>query len=358
MEHESIEEGAARATHAAMAFQHALLVFGGEQEPSSDDAVHAFHIADAMWRSVSLVGSPPEGRVAAAACCVEDERLFLFGGYIPDHDENGKVYSGSLHVLDLRSSTPRWRPIAPDGAPHAPSPRRDATLTWIRASGHSGSLLAFGGYDLMSVHNDLRRFDLQALEWSLPTMLDASQQADGAAHAAAPAASSSAPTASMVAAPLPRRGHSAVALGMPAGGASQQCLYLFGGCLGLSSYIGDLWTAELTSSGAAAWTHVATAGASPPPRAWHSASAIDGRHQMVVVGGRSARGCVPDEGAWLLDARTSAWAAVALPMGPCVRYSHSATIVGAAALLVYGGRDDDGAARNDVFTIDLNELSS
>ena len=115
-----------RAAHVAMAHKGDLLVFGGEcpSDAPAQSSVRRFSPRTGTWSEVLCEGQAPRGRVAAAGCVVGDERLYLFGGFDPDADAVGTgdysgagsmhMYSGALHVLDLRSEPHRWRVVAAD----------------------------------------------------------------------------------------------------------------------------------------------------------------------------------------------------------------------------------------------------
>ena len=315
-----------------------LWVFGGEQ-PCDDaggsadiapTAVRRFAPKDGTWKTLDCVGAAPRARIAAAAASVGGERLFLFGGFDPD-DDRGAVggsagslgYTNATHVLDTRSQPPRWRAVSAEGAAHAPSPRRDATLTWWPGVG-GGTLLAFGGYDLLAVHADLHRFDLQTLEWSL-----VARGADADTSW-----------------PLPRRGHSATFV------AGR--MLVFGGCLGLSSYIDDLWAFDGTQ-----WQALqSTSAATPSPRAWHTMTALDGR-RLLLHGGRDADGCC-DDVAWLLDlgdATNVLWTELQIRAGAAEpRFSHAVTLLNETLMTVHGGRNEAGELTGDVHHLEVQEV--
>jgi len=343
-----LTSGTPRANHVAMAHRGDLLVFGGEVQDGNAVAVRCFSRSRG-WEKLNCVGSAPSGRVAAAAASIEGDRLYVFGGFAPDDEghgiggASGVRYTNAMHVLDLRSQPPRWRALTAEGAAapeHAPSPRRDATLTFWPAN-NGGALFAFGGWDLFEVHGDLRRFQLQPPEWT-----NASTPATGDAAADE---SSGYPQ------PLPRRGHSCTLVHGQT--SSHSSMLLYGGCLGLSTYLDDLWS---WSDHEKRWCIVEASGEAPGPRAWHSATAIGAMgHLLVILGGRSAEGC--GLGPHLLDGATSRWAAVRLPLkkGCFTRHSHTATLVGAAprgslgVLLVFGGRGEQDELLGDLISLDV-----
>ena len=87
----------------------------------------------------------------------------------------------------------------------------------------------------------------------------------------APAAGSPRPT------PCARRGHSATARG--------GTLYIYGGCYGLSAYLGDLHALDVKTM---RWDEPRTSGKPPGPRAWHSATLALAPHSadyLFIFGG-------------------------------------------------------------------------
>lgn len=172
------------------------------------------------------------------------------------------------------------------------------------------------GRDLLEVHGDMRQLHLQSAEWS--ELSNSGEEGEERLEEA----SNGAPSSRWLQ-PLPRRGHTCTLLHAP--GPS---VLLYGGCLGLTSYLGDLWVWPETGSH---WALVEASGESPGARAWHSATAIGATgHLMLVLGGRSAAGCAA-VGPWLLEVATSLWSGLRLPITKLMspRYAHTATLVGA-----------------------------
>jgi hypothetical protein len=356
------EHAVPRSGHVAMAFERDLLVFGGEL-PDGVSA-HAARIVMRFsprlctWSELKCAGSPPRGCVAAGSCVVADQRLFVIGGFDPDADIDldGKggsgtmfnidavagrggappatssgsggggrgrrsAYTKTLHVLDLRADTYSWRAVSAESAMHAPSARRDATLSWLPAS-DGGVLLSFGGWDLLDVHNDLRCFTLHSAEWCAlpPAVL---KEGHSTAATASP--------------PLARRGHTATVV--------DGALLVHGGCLGLNTYLDDLYRADVSTraEGCADWTRIEPRGVAPSARAWHTATAAADGKMMLLVGGR--------------DPCTMSWATIRLPFGELglrPRYAHSATLLEGGLLILHGGKGEDDELLDDTHVIDLH----
>ena len=83
--------------------RHALFLFGGDL---NDNGVQRFSIAESRWRLLTTKGSRPSARCFHCSG-LRDSRMYIFGG----KGKNG-VYENSLHVLDLRLSTPTWSVLA------------------------------------------------------------------------------------------------------------------------------------------------------------------------------------------------------------------------------------------------------
>lgn len=356
-----------RASHVATAWRGDLLVFGGEapDDAPADGTVHWYSSQARSWSGLPCVGHAPAGLTAAAGCSVADERLYVFGGF----DATRGGYSGDLHVLDLRAEPSRWRRVCGEVETH-PTPRRDASLCWWPAN-DGGALLLFGGWNLHEVHGDLRCFQLSRAEWDSPSKAATHQPSLAAGGLQSQLPGHTRPTtadervseaAAAAARPLPRRGHSAsVVAGR---------LVLFGGCLGLSAYVGDLWTWD-----GAAWAVESPCGTPPSARAWCSCSVlptgapnVGGAHHVAFVGGRDHSGCCIDP-LWLLAISVphpggqpkTEWVAIKPPTPlPALRprHSHTATVVGSQLLVLGGYADDDDAplAESSLATVEMAAL--
>eukprot|EP00899_Mesostigma_viride_P025799 jgi/Mesvir1/6403/Mv19498-RA.1 len=112
-------------------------------------------------------------------------------------------------------------------------------------------------------------------------------------------------------------------------------LYLYGGRW-KGELLGDLWEYDVADN---AWQPVEAApGASPPPRALHTAWHY--KNWLVVFGGFDGGGA--SASVWALDlAGSRVWFDLSAPPGdgPVPRYNHVAVPDGAGGVFVYGGTD-------------------
>ena len=361
-----------RAYHSADACERGIIIFGGDVADLVDDAeartVFLLDTARHRWERVQAAGEPPAG-IIGHATIISDDRVYVFGGLDGGFERRGaEPYSSRLSLLDLRSSPPSWSAVMADegSAAEQPPPRRDARLVVLPsaqpgsdkrpalfrapARGAHPSLLLFGGWDLLSCKGDLQKF--------VSTKRGPTAWIPVVADAGAPPP------------PSARRGHSAtlVSTAFSTSVAGDNAVYVYGGCRGVAKYLDDLHVLDVFG-GSMRWTaRPDVSGASPGPRAWHSANDV-GRGRVVLFGG--ARGAGADGGVLLsnelhlLDTAKLAWSAVR-PAGapPPPRCAHSATCVG-DALLVFGGRGDDGLCADGVWALELdgvllseNEVSS
>jgi len=140
-----------------------LYLFGGEASAHSSIPVddHLWRIdtsgQDPKWEKVTVEGSAPSARVAAASATIGNY-MFVFGGtYV---DEAGKeVYLDELWIFNAETST--WSQAEKKGD-FWPVARNYHQMT--AATGGS-DLFVFGGCDEPGRINDLLRFDTETGEW-------------------------------------------------------------------------------------------------------------------------------------------------------------------------------------------------
>ena len=122
-------------------------------------------------------------------------------------------------------------------------------------------------------------------------------------------------------------------------------LFLFGGQDNSSPYLGDTW---LLAAGH--WDRVDE----PAPAARRFPASVADAGVAWLLGGLTANGAVAD--LWRLDLTERRWEAVALPPGPAARHSHAVAFDrNARAVYQFGGADDTGDERNDLWVVDLPE---
>jgi hypothetical protein len=121
-----------------------------------------------------------------------------------------------------------------------------------------------------------------------------------------------------------------------------------------NGYFNDVWALSL--AGTPAWSALATVGAPPMARAYHSAIYDPVRDRMVVFGGYDGSGLRND--VWALSlAGTLIWSSLA-PSGapPCARDAHTAIYDPVRdRMVVFGGGDGlyRNSVRNDVWALSL-----
>ena len=114
----------------------------------------------------------------------------------------------------------------------------------------------------------------------------------------------------------------------------------------------DVWALSLSSL---TWTQLLVAGASPPPRAYHTAIYDPVRNRMLIHGGGGGEPGYADLGdVWALDLSSSpAWSQVSSDTSPPPRRLHTAIYDALRdQMVVFGGSNSTGD-RNDVWSLTL-----
>ncbi|HKA89083.1 MAG TPA: kelch repeat-containing protein, partial [Haliangiales bacterium] len=88
----------------------------------------------------------------------------------------------------------------------------------------------------------------------------------------------------------------------------------------------------------------------PDARFGASLSALDD-HRYLLVGGRGAGGQFWGEW-WIYDADANTWTDRTVATAPMYVAEHAATTAGGAGVLIYGGQDQNGSARDTAFVFD------
>ena len=276
-----------------------MIVFGGGASLADLWALDLGGVPS--WSALTSTGTPPTGRTGHTAIYdpVRD-RMIVFGG------SSGGVRLSDVWALDLASLA--WTPLAPSGT--APSARRGHAAIYDPVRDR---MIVFGGSSSMGRLNDAWVLDLASLAWS----------------PLAPAGGSP-----------PVREDAAAAYD-----AARDRMIILGGTGAIT--LGDAWALDLA---APSWSPLAPAGATPPPRADHTAVLDATRDRLVVFGGSTATGA---NDVWTLDlAGATTWSAI-VPAGgiPPIR-DGIAPVVDSFRhrMIVYGG----GAAYTDVWQLTLD----
>ncbi|KAG3028349.1 hypothetical protein PC121_g7256 [Phytophthora cactorum] len=145
-----------------------MFVFGGRGAQGEAFRDMFFFDLNAMaWLQVQWTTDCPAGRYGHAVASVDDEKMFVFGGW------DGKKSMNDLWVFD--STTFTWRRPKSSGKP--PSPRQNLSMEGLSGNEDSPpSLLLYGGYtvmpDALPVYNkDVYVFDVAAMAWSRPRLV-------------------------------------------------------------------------------------------------------------------------------------------------------------------------------------------
>ncbi|KAK9834309.1 hypothetical protein WJX81_005504 [Elliptochloris bilobata] len=286
---------------------------GGPTARSSGDPATAAGAARTHWHQVvadedvprsvlhdfpSAGGAPPAPRWGHAAAAVGD-RLFVFGGV------GASVYDDAF-CYDAARGT--WRAVVPAG-----NSRREAppAMFGAAAAAFRQRVVLFGGRQGRKYIRRTYVLDTETMLWRCLKELPNSPPACA--------------------------GHTMTGAGrhgvLAFGGAGKKCsgaLHRFHPCT-------------------LAWEPLAASGAAPPPRHGHSA-VWDSRDALVVYGGTNGAAVFSD--VRVLCLTTGRWEAPACEGAvPLPRYGHSAAMVAANLMLVFGGCDGQGAFLNDTYLL-------
>lgn len=125
-----------------------------------------FDLGAMAWLQVQWTTDCPAGRYGHAAASVDNEKMFVFGGW------DGKKSMNDLWLFD--SATFTWRRPKCSGKP--PTPRQNLSMVDLSSNAGSPSLLLYGGYtvmpDALPVYNkDVYVFDIASMAWSRPRLV-------------------------------------------------------------------------------------------------------------------------------------------------------------------------------------------
>ncbi|KAL4105844.1 hypothetical protein PRIC1_003900 [Phytophthora ramorum] len=146
-----------------------MFVFGGRgARGEAFRDMFFFDLGAMAWLQVQWTTDCPVGRFGHAAASVDDEKMYVFGGW------DGKKSMNDLWSFD--STTFTWRRPKCSGKP--PTPRQNLSMVDLSSNGEGGppSLLLHGGYtvmpDTLPVYNkDVYVFDASTMAWSRPRLV-------------------------------------------------------------------------------------------------------------------------------------------------------------------------------------------
>ncbi|MHB9155104.1 MAG: Kelch repeat-containing protein, partial [Endomicrobiales bacterium] len=128
---------------------------------------------------------------------------------------------------------------------------------------------------------------------------------------------------------------------------------LFGGLVS-GAGANDTWEFDVL---ARTWRQVVPSGDTPSPRYAH-ALAPAGNGKILLFGGRDTNGNYNNE-TWIYDTQAGAWSSLTLTLStaPCARAFFTLVPAGAGRLVLFGGRDRNGALLSDTWVFDAGASS-
>jgi hypothetical protein len=317
-------------------------------------------------------GSPPVRAAAAVGLDPTDGRLLLFGGRAGG---GADVLLADLWARDRATDT--WELLADGSAPDAPPPMAGATLLSDAAGGQvllvGGTAQAGAGRapgrdvwawrpatgswaritPASAAPAELAAVDAAAFDPETRTLWAWGRTAEDGGALARLALSEEPPTwAAVTPAGLP----ALIGAALIWDGAGARLLAVAGvGADGVPRATTVVVPLD-RPGGAPTAASLLAAAPLPPPRSGHAAALDADRGRLLVVGGRDADGTALDD-AWTLDLDTLAWTTLpAAEPGPPARSDAALVVVGENAYLV-GGHDDAGRPDRTLWALSLTDDS-
>ncbi|CAH1793267.1 unnamed protein product [Owenia fusiformis] len=307
-----------RTGHVAVAFNRAMIVWGGYQDNSDSNPMQMeverylpatdiwiYHTDIDQWRKLTTRGDVPPGTSGASAVQI-NHKMYVACGHCDGIGNTNKVYRLDLETL-------KWESITTD---IGPSPRDKCSIWEYR-----DEIYLFGGfgYDPVDYLNEDGEYtkDLVGAEWG------SYRGWNNQLHVFDPGTRKWRNPRCKGPKPLPRAAVGASRCGNKA--------YIFGG-RHIDERLNDLHILNLDTL---TWSGImASTGSVPEGRSWHTFTAVSDTHIFLYGGFTTQRD--PKSDGWLLDTRTLLWTQLNVPLtNP--RLWHTMVRTSEDDILIYGG---------------------
>lgn len=276
-----------------------MYLFGGRNGDQIKDDTWVLDVNTLSWGFLAA-HSPAAPVLYSTVMIVDDGSLYLGTGQSPVGVTN------EVWRLDLASQT--WQNLG-TGAGDAPEPRYGGP-----GGDLGGNLVVTHGFGSQR-YDDTWRFNPSASQWENMTP------------------SGALPAGRCLFAATPSGGN----------------LVLHGGCASPDGpcFLDDTW---ILDTGANVWREILS-DVKPAGRQHHTLVAGPESNQIVLFGGQDASQA-PLGDIWILDLATGVWQPIEAADGPGPRYNHSAVWIPGRGMLIFGGRNNEGAL-NDMWLLSL-----
>lgn len=306
-----------RSGHTALVEDNLLYVWGGYVSVADDevflpnDEIWVYDLQTGVWEMYGMSGQVPPSMSGTCGCSLNGH-MYIFGG-CDDNGQTNKLYS--VNLLDGKYT---WRKVTHEsGSP--PSPR-DKLSCWINNS----MIIYFGGYghkELGDIDNN-RSFILDEASWVGDVLWGWNNEV----HMFDPTAAVWKVPPTCGRAPAPRAAHASATLGHKG--------YVCGGRV-METRTNDLHCLDLKSW---TWSEIVPNSALPVGRSWHTLTAVS-ESSMFLFGGLGGD-CKPMSDGWVLDVDTNKWREIEHPYKTKPRLWHTACHGRDSDVIVFGGSCD------------------
>jgi N-acetylneuraminic acid mutarotase len=288
----------ARTGHTVACDSKYIYLFGGTDGQSRNNDLYKFDPISKTWSLLEATGTVPQSR-SGSQCVLYMNLIYFFGGYTKKDGE----YFNDLSTFDINHL--RWSEALING-PEVPCKRTDHTLSLYK-----DCLYVFGGYDGRSRFNDLYRFETTLRTWTFIQQEIAPQN---------------------------RFGHSAI--------VQQDKLIIFGGWNGHIT-LNDIWAYSFSTE---KWNEILP---TTVISARYRHIAVPLGNSMFIFGGVNKEQ-VRFNDTYEFNIKYQYWVKVETHKDPSPRTFHRSVVLD-GFLYVLGGYD--GSRKNDMFRLDLHDLS-